>query len=187
MFNLQIRPSKRLTIVTNRTVITICCSKSYVNVVSVPVSQDNLWYCTYPSCDDVRWKNAYMMRWSDGMMEALCHRVLGYSWPSDVTSERGPLALGPWLSTGNWNCRKRNHSSGGTVVSGTSPGHPRVSLGFPQWHTQAWSHPAERSLQPRGNDPRFQRCRNHQQHRWQVLHGGREGAGPVEHGTWVPV
>lgn len=49
MFNLQIRPTKRLTIITNRTVITVCCSKSYVSVVSLRV-------CNYihPSCDDVR-------------------------------------------------------------------------------------------------------------------------------------
>lgn len=39
--------------------ITICCNKSYVNMISL---SKYLIACTYPSCDDVRWDNTYAMK-----------------------------------------------------------------------------------------------------------------------------
>ena len=54
--NLQIRHIRGTltTITNNKTIPTIHCNKSYMNVVSLSLSQNILHYCTHPSCDDVR-------------------------------------------------------------------------------------------------------------------------------------
>lgn len=50
------------TVTNNKTVTTICCNKSYVN----SLSQNTLLGSTHHfSCDDVRWANAYVRRWSE--------------------------------------------------------------------------------------------------------------------------
>lgn len=41
-----------------------------------------------------------------------CYVAWGYSWPSDHTFEGRSSASGLWLTTGNWNCEKWNHTTG---------------------------------------------------------------------------
>lgn len=52
--------------------------------------------------------------------------VLGYSWPSDSMSERGPSASGLRVPMGNWSCRKRKWVRGD---HGTFLGRPRLPPG----------------------------------------------------------
>lgn len=77
----------------------------------------NTMYSTRPSCDDVRWKNAYLRRGSGVNDEGIaCFvRLLQTFW-RQVRRRITCLHI-RWLTTGHWNPKKWNADEGGLLES----------------------------------------------------------------------
>ena len=95
------RHRKRLTTANDKMekFTTMCYNKSYMNMVSLCHSFfQNILYCNPPSCfcDDVRWWNVSMKKWSAGVDVGIWHRVrllLTFWW---CRREEHPLPESKW-------------------------------------------------------------------------------------------